>query len=408
MASAQDADFSATDEVPFQVDELFFSRTNEAGIILSGNSVFQRVSHYSWDELIQKPHKIIRHPDMPRAVFWLLWDTIKRGEPIGAYVKNRAKDGRHYWVFAIVTPIEGGYLSVRLKPTSDLFSIVRQEYLSFVHAEGRDKIPPATGAQLLLARLGELGFANYSEFMATALSKEITARDEQLGRTPDDTIAFFNELVDAARTLLRHTGVISTAYEQNEHVPLNFQVQAAQLGQDGAAIGVVSNNYNIISVEIKKSMGRFIDSARQVFTKINDGLSLLCVAKMQREVLEFFRKENAADGHSQEQEMFLLDKQQKAYREKALDGLQRIAKEAENFRLGCAEMKRLAAGLEVTRIMGKVECSRLLVMKDGLNELLDDLETFQKTIAGGLKEIEQMNQRIHYNTDKLLRVAKAA
>lgn len=92
-------------EVPFTFEELFFSRTNWRGVILAGNSVFQRVSLYSWDELIQKPHNVIRHPDMPKGVFWLLWDTIKKGEPVGAYVKNRAKDGRYYWVFAIVTPI---------------------------------------------------------------------------------------------------------------------------------------------------------------------------------------------------------------------------------------------------------------------------------------------------------------
>ncbi len=53
---------------------------------------------------------------MPRAVFWLLWDTIEKGEPVGAYVKNKAKDGRYYWVFAIVTPIEGGYLPSASSP----------------------------------------------------------------------------------------------------------------------------------------------------------------------------------------------------------------------------------------------------------------------------------------------------
>ncbi|HPE46849.1 MAG TPA: PAS domain-containing protein [Hyphomonas sp.] len=96
-------------ESRFEFNELFFSRTDESGIIKFGNSVFQRVSVYEWDELLNKPHKIIRNPDTPRAVFRLLWDSIKSGSPIGAYVKNRAKDGRYYWVFAIVTPVEGGY-----------------------------------------------------------------------------------------------------------------------------------------------------------------------------------------------------------------------------------------------------------------------------------------------------------
>jgi aerotaxis receptor len=59
-------------ESHFEIDELFFSRTDTRGIILSGNGVFQRVSKFSWNELINKPHKIIRHPDMPKAVFFLL------------------------------------------------------------------------------------------------------------------------------------------------------------------------------------------------------------------------------------------------------------------------------------------------------------------------------------------------
>ena len=55
-------------EVPFTFEELFFSRTDWRGVILAGNSVFQRVSLYDWDELIQKPHNVIRHPDMPKGV----------------------------------------------------------------------------------------------------------------------------------------------------------------------------------------------------------------------------------------------------------------------------------------------------------------------------------------------------
>lgn len=97
----------ADGEVPFLIDELFFSRIDERGRIKSGNDVFQRVSQYGWDEMIDRPHNIIRHPTMPRAVFQVLWDRIRGGVPAGAYVKNLAKVGRHYRVFAVVTPLRG-------------------------------------------------------------------------------------------------------------------------------------------------------------------------------------------------------------------------------------------------------------------------------------------------------------
>ncbi|MFN3311833.1 MAG: PAS domain-containing protein, partial [Thermomonas sp.] len=143
---------------------------------MAGNSVFQRVSQYSWEELLERPHNVIRHPDMPRGVFWLLWDRIRSGMPIGAYVKNRSKNGGYYWVYAIVTPVEGGYLSVRLKPTSALLSVVEAEYGKLRDAEAAQKLSPADSAQLLLTRLPELGYRDYVTFMGGALTREILER----------------------------------------------------------------------------------------------------------------------------------------------------------------------------------------------------------------------------------------
>ncbi|MCC6946468.1 MAG: PAS domain-containing protein [Bradyrhizobiaceae bacterium] len=392
-------------EVPFSFEELFFSRTDLKGIIRSGNSVFQRISMYSWDELINRAHSIIRHPDMPRAVFWLLWDTIKKGEPIGAYVKNKAKDGRYYWVFAIVTPIEGGYLSVRLKPSSALFPIVDREYKSLAAATSRQsKISPEDAAAILLDRLAQLGFKSYGAFMSTALSKEMAARNERLGRAPDGMIACFDEIVTAADALLRQAGDIFAAYEKNEYVPLNLRVQVTRLGQSAATIGVISNNYDLIAGEIRSNMSRFMASAQQVHKTINDGLFLLCTAKVQQEVAEFFRTEASSGRQSHEQEMLYLEQQQNAYQQKAVDGLRAITAQAERFHQDCTEMKRLAASLEVTRVMGKMESSRLRVAKTDLDELIDDLEVFQTSVADGLREIDQMNHNIRHNAQRLLNI----
>ena len=113
-------------ESPFALSELFFSRTDLRGVIHSGNRVFTRVSGYTAAELAGRPHNIIRHPEMPRAVFELLWENLKADRPICAYVKNMAKDGSYYWVFASVYPVPGGYLSIRLKPTSAIFATDRK------------------------------------------------------------------------------------------------------------------------------------------------------------------------------------------------------------------------------------------------------------------------------------------
>ncbi len=395
-------------EISFGFEELFFSRTDAAGIIKYGNGVFQRVAAYEWAELLERPHKIIRHGDMPRAVFWLLWDTIKQGKPIGAFVKNRAKDGRFYWVYAIVTPIDGGYLSVRLRPSSDVLGVVKQEYAALAALERREKLSPADSAKLLLARLGELGFSDYPAFMAAALGAELKTRDARLSHPVDPALAQFAALIETAQALIARADVITDAYAANESVPFNFRVLAAQLGSAGAAIGVISTNYTLLSNEMKEILAAFSASAREVAHAINDGYFLVSTARVQRELLAFFAGEANACPLPRESEMRLLDAQQQEYRARATAGLEVIAKKIAGFQQSCLDMNRVATGLEVTRIMGKVECSRHTTIKDRLDELLNDLESFQKTIASALKEIERMNAHVRGEAQELLARARAA
>ena len=74
------------------------SKTDTKGVITYGNDYFVEISGYVEAELIGQPHNIIRHPDMPKVIFKLMWDRIKAGDTIMALVKNEAKDGRYYWV----------------------------------------------------------------------------------------------------------------------------------------------------------------------------------------------------------------------------------------------------------------------------------------------------------------------
>ena len=111
----------------FPGDELLVSITNTKGEITHCNDAFARVSGYTQRELVGQPHNMIRHPDMPPEAFHDMWRTIGAGKPWSGMVKNRRKNGDHYWVFANVTPIMDGrkprgYLSVRTKPTATQIS----------------------------------------------------------------------------------------------------------------------------------------------------------------------------------------------------------------------------------------------------------------------------------------------
>ncbi|HIP51346.1 MAG TPA: PAS domain S-box protein [Campylobacterales bacterium] len=88
------------EEIKFSKKKFIVSKTDLKGKIIFTNKNFSEISGYTEAELVGEPHNILRHPDMPRAVFFLVWKTLLAGNPISGVIKNLAKDGRYYWVIA--------------------------------------------------------------------------------------------------------------------------------------------------------------------------------------------------------------------------------------------------------------------------------------------------------------------
>ena len=153
-------------EYDYPGDELLMSTTDASGRITHCNAAFSRVSGFTPQELIGQPHNLVRHPDMPPEAYRDLWATIGHGRSWTGLVKNRRKNGDHYWVRASVTPImEHGkpksYMSVRVKPTREeidaaqaLYARIREEresgHVTFRLHAGRVR---PTGWRDLLGRL---------------------------------------------------------------------------------------------------------------------------------------------------------------------------------------------------------------------------------------------------------------
>jgi PAS domain S-box-containing protein len=128
-------------------EDLIVSKTDTRGVMTYVNRTFVEISGYTEAELLGRPHNLIRHPDMPRGVFKLLWDTISVGDEVFAYVVNRARGGHRYWVLAHVTPTFGpdgailGYHSSRRAPAraaiaqiEPLYARMRAEEARYVNA----------------------------------------------------------------------------------------------------------------------------------------------------------------------------------------------------------------------------------------------------------------------------------
>ena len=127
----------------FPEDEIIVSKTDLKGRITYVNQTFMSVADYTEEELLGQPHSIIRHPDMPRCIFKLLWDTLKAEQEIFAFVKNMAKTGDHYWVHAHVTPTFDarrnviGYHSNRRVPERKQVQLFDQIYGELLAEEKR-------------------------------------------------------------------------------------------------------------------------------------------------------------------------------------------------------------------------------------------------------------------------------
>lgn len=164
-------------ERSFDPGDVIVSKTDLKGRMTYVNRTFLNVAGYTERECLGQPHSLIRHPDMPRCVFKLLWDTIQDRREIFAYVINRCKNGDHYWVFAHVTPSFDtagkviGYHSNRRVPHSGLVaSVIVPLYAKLLDEERKysnAKQGMLASFDMLVTLLKQQG-VDYDEFILTA------------------------------------------------------------------------------------------------------------------------------------------------------------------------------------------------------------------------------------------------
>lgn len=167
-------------ERTFKDGEIIVSKTDPQGKLVYVNDVFLDVSGFEEQELLGKPHSIIRHPEMPRCIFKLLWDTISSGNELFAYVNNRAKNGDNYWVLAHVTPnfdASGstilGYHSNRRVPERKALQAIEPLYKRLFDEEQRHgdrKAGLQASWAMLNSAVSQAGFDAYDRFIFSVIN----------------------------------------------------------------------------------------------------------------------------------------------------------------------------------------------------------------------------------------------
>lgn len=225
------------------VDDLFFSMTDDRGIITHVNAGFVKYARHPRAHLRGSPHNIIRHPKMPAGVFFLMWEALRSGQPFSGYTYNLAADGSTYSVYATVTPMDGGgYLSVRLSPqcpewentANALYAQVLQ-HEQHLRLTGLSRHEVARrGAEHLASLVREAGFASYEEFQHATLAAEIDRHDQLSAGLPARPSAAPSEAATALE-LVHHLRAALDSWFREQALLADL---SDSLQQVGARLGV--------------------------------------------------------------------------------------------------------------------------------------------------------------------------
>lgn len=394
----------------FRADEMFFSTTDPRGIITAGNDVFMRISGYGLEELIGQPHNLVRHPDMPRAAFRLVWDYLGRSRRVAALVKNLAKDGCYYWVVALFVPAPDGYLSIRFKPTGSLLDTVAEIYAKMVAEERRlresgadEKAGMDASAALLTAAVRARGFADYDEFMRVLLCEELRSRDAVLARTGGTMLrplpasaernangdralgrlgslyrlgaqayaqlsrlyVRLDEFVALQQTLVGKAGFVDNLTKEMRLAAMNVALASTRVGGEGQSLSVISHYMGNSSSDVAGAVRVLTSGIEVVSKRLRSVIFNLAAGRLQIEMIMTFLHElivAASTPNKNGAQPRLVRTLQHAFHhslERASKALHDLEHSTRELNPTARDLGRHMLALQVAQLGGRVETTRL-------------------------------------------------
>ncbi|WP_422047971.1 PAS domain-containing protein [Shimia sp.] len=376
---------SAETEVRFPAEKILVSATDQRGVITCVSETFCEVAGYSSDELMGAPHKLVRHPDMPKGVFYLVWETLKAGRPICAYVKNRTKSGDYYWVLAVMTITENGFLSCRIKPETELFEKTKKIYATLLREEAQGLTPEQSAAKFK-EMLAEEGFPNTDAYGGFALNAEFKNRNI-ISPELAQSFASMDELELLIRDMQKLVDNIEQGFERVRGEPVNLRILAGRLEGAGAALGTISQNYDAMAKEMHGLVGRLHDpetgALQQMYKAVVYGRSTLQTSQLFDEA---FKAAQAQENQSEADARMLQEhgeKLQSLCRSRIIE-ISSIGKSIPDI---CRSLRRRINGLDVVKLLCKVESGRMRDVDSGLDGIIARLENFHDNTDRHLAEL---------------------
>ncbi|QFT98969.1 Aerotaxis receptor [Roseovarius sp. THAF8] len=362
-------------EVDFPREQLLASATDTRGVIRYANSEFCRVAGMSKEELVGAPHKVVRHPDMPRGLFHLMWQRLQARLPVCAYVKNASADGRYYWVFASITPTRDGYLSVRIKPGADFFEFTRDIYTDALAEEARG-LPPDKSAEYLVKRLSEKNFPDFESYAFAALNAEFSLR-EDIDETADADLRKISKLTDMMTEAEALVHKIISIFQQVRGEPINLRILSSRLEGAGVAIGTISKNYETMSDDMYQMVDRLRCDDTGLLVRMRAALAHAHSASQMSALMDLTAKQSALKhnssnrGHGGRE---ILHAQAESLSEISRAAVSDVATLGKIIPDVCRQLRRRINGLDLVKLLCRVESGRMSDIDSGLLGIIHRLE----------------------------------
>jgi aerotaxis receptor len=406
---------------------MFFSKTDKGGRIIAGNEVFARVAGYTPEELSGASHNIVRHPDMPRAAFAVLWRNLSSGLPFNGYVKNLAKDGTYYWVFASMGTLrDGNRLSVRFKPTTDEFrSKIPALYAAILASEqqvlckhGTEKEATQAGVEKLDELVRAQGFGCYDEFAEASLVREIAARDAELAK---HKLALFPPQIGAvekfnlarvfrgnveryrvavglfgalerighlSKILRDETISVIDVAEEFRLAALNGNIASGRHGHNGACIGVIAGFLTSYASGMARDTTTVRDHLKVLSESARAIAAAVAMARLELEMLLFFQAELARGG-SPEQLKLLPGLEESFHRDsaRAAQAIESLANALPPIATSRDALAQAVTSIQMAQVRGLTEVARLSD-SEGIRTMFEEFRT--KTVKAR-EEIDRIS-----------------
>lgn len=384
---------SSLGDILFDLSKSFYSRTDKRGVIQAGNALFQQIAGFEWAQLLGAPHKIVRNTDTPRAVFRVMWNLIQAGEIASAYVRNKTSDGRGYWVIALILPIESGYLSVRIKPTSPLFDKIRPIYAALSAAEQGEGLSVEDSETRLLAELKTLGYASYQDFQKAAIVAEFRSRSLALSPKMKSYFTDVDRINLGLDTIKSAQGELITSVESLRDLPTNMRIVASRQEPSGGPLSAMSDIYNSTSTVLFQEITDFALGKSSISRRMGEAFEKSCFLKVTSLLVEEIVSESAKENLKEFNidpavEIGFLNDAMAHYSAQEREALQHAERLAQDLNRASYDLRRSMLGLDTIRVMGLVESGRLGAEGSRIGATMEQIGNCHNSIIALLQRIK--------------------